>query len=74
MNNEQLIQRLSESGPIRSAARFAVFLFNKGKYIAEEKGLNEKFSSENLKDVAKKFTEEVKREIKQAQEELQKRK
>lgn len=69
-NNEQLIHRLSESGPIRSAARFVVLLFNRGKSIAEEKQL----SAESLKDIAKKFSDNVKHEIKQAQEELKRKK
>lgn len=73
-NNEQLIQRLSESGPIRSAAKFVVYIFNRGKYIAEEKGLNEKLSPENLKDIAKKFSQNIKSEIDKAQQEIKKRK
>lgn len=73
-NNEQLVQRLSESGPVRSAARFVVFLFNRGKSIAEERGLHQKLSPEQLKEAAKKFTQNVKDEIKQAQEELKRRK
>uniref|UniRef100_T1H7F5 Uncharacterized protein n=1 Tax=Megaselia scalaris TaxID=36166 RepID=T1H7F5_MEGSC len=40
-NNEHLVQRLSESYPVRRAAQIAVSVFYRGKILAEEKGLHE---------------------------------
>lgn len=65
-NNEQLVQRLSESYPMQSAARFLVRLFNRTKSIAEENELKEKLSPERLKGFAKTFSNNVKQEYEQA--------
>lgn len=73
LNNEQLIHRLSETGPIRSSAKFVAFLLNRGKSIAEEKGLNEKLSTQNLTDIAKKISNDIKNEIKQGTDKLKKK-
>lgn len=73
-NNEHLIQRLSESGPIRNFAKFVVNVFNRSKYLAEEEGLKEKLSPEKLNDIAKKFSVNIKEKIKQAQEQIKKHK
>lgn len=40
-NNEQLIERLAESYPIRRAAQLAVSLMYRAKSAAEERGFNE---------------------------------
>lgn len=72
-NNEQLVQRLSESYPVRRAAQIVVSMFYRGKIMAEEKGLHE-FTPERFRNFFKSFKEDVKKEIEAAQEELKKRK
>lgn len=40
-NNEQLVQKLSESYPVRRAAQLAVAVFFRSKNLAEEHKLNQ---------------------------------
>lgn len=40
-NNEQLVQRLSESYPIRRAAQLLVAAFLRSKHMAAERGIND---------------------------------
>ena len=72
-NNEQLVQKLSESYFMRSAARFVVSLFNRGKLAVEEKGLNEKLSTEELKKVAQQFANNFKEELRRAREQYERK-
>lgn len=69
-NNEQLVQQLSESGPVRAAARFVVGLFNRSKNMIEEHELDKKLSPEKVKEIAKKFTENIKEEVNEAKENI----
>lgn len=40
-NNEQLINRMAESYPMRRAAQLVVSIMYRAKHIAEDKGLHE---------------------------------
>lgn len=51
LNNERLVQRLSESYPIRRAAQLFVLLFQHGKTIAEEKQLHQKLTPEQFRNL-----------------------
>ncbi|XP_059139481.1 protein NCBP2AS2 homolog [Physella acuta] len=55
LNNEQLIQKLADSYPIRRAAQLTAYLFHKGKLISEEK--LEKFKET---DVVNRLQDEMK--------------
>uniref|UniRef100_T1JKN7 Uncharacterized protein n=1 Tax=Strigamia maritima TaxID=126957 RepID=T1JKN7_STRMM len=66
-NNEQLIEKLSQSYPIRRAAQLTAYLFTKGKYKGEEmlksgisKSITEEAekAAERLKSFSGKFKEE----------------
>lgn len=72
-NNEQLVQRLADSFIMRKAARFVVSTFYRSKIYAEERGLGD-VNSQRIKSILKKFSENMKEEIKSAKDELQKRK
>jgi len=68
---DKLIHKLSESYPIRQAAKLTVYIFNRGKNIAEEK--IEKVSTADLERLRavqslKKFLDNVKQEMKSIQE------
>lgn len=69
-NNDQLVQKLSESYPVQSTARLLVRLFNRTKSIAEEHDLKEKLSPERVKGFAKKFSNNVKEEYDQAKKQF----
>lgn len=72
-NNEQLVQRLSESYPVRRAAQMVVSVFYRGKIMAEEKGLHE-LTPQRFRNLFRSFKEDVQKEIEAAKEELKKRK
>lgn len=68
LNNEQLVQRLSESYPIRRAAQLTLLLFYRGKSIAERQDVIKphRFRAffKNLNSNFKEEIEAAKREIK----------
>lgn len=72
-NNEQLVQKLSESYPVRRAAQLLVAAFHQSKSFAAEKGLTE-LTPERFRNVVNSFKQNVKREIESAKEELNKKK
>jgi len=72
-NNEQLVQRLSESYPIRRAAQLLVAAFHQSKSFAEERRLAE-FTPERFRNMINSFKDNVQQEIRSAKEELKKRK
>lgn len=72
-NNQQLVERLSDSYAMRRTARFVVYIFNRSKLLAEEKGLNEKLSPEKLKQFTRRFSNNLKEELEKAKQELQKK-
>lgn len=67
-NNERLVQRLSETYPIRKAARLFVVFFNHGKSIAEEKQLHEKLTPEQLRNLMRTWADKAQHEYLKAQE------
>lgn len=73
-NNEQLVQRLSESYPIRRAAQLAVLFFNHGKSIAQDTQLHQKLTPEQFRNLMRQFSDKAQQEFLKAQERLRKRK
>lgn len=61
-NNEQLVQRLSESYPIRRAAQLLVAAFLRSKNVAEQRGLTE-FTPDKFRSFFKQFKSNLKEEI-----------
>lgn len=68
-NNEQLVQRLAESYPIRRAAQLLVAAFLRSKNVAESRGLND-LSPDKLR----RFFEQFKTNLKQEIEDVKKKK
>lgn len=72
-NNEQLVQRMADSYPMRRAAQLLIAAFYKSKNIAEERGLND-MTPERFRAFFRSFKTNLKQEIEGAKEELKKRK
>lgn len=72
-NNEQLVQRMSESFVMRRAAQLAIAAFYKSKNIAVEHRLHE-LTPERMRSFFKSFQANVRQEIEGVKEELKKRK
>lgn len=74
-NNPQLVEKLSESYPVRRAAQLTVYAYHKGKRIAGEGAVEGglKQGAERLSSFAGKFKEELKRGIQEASNEAKKR-
>jgi len=71
-NNEHLIQRLSESYPIRRAAQWVVLYFYKSKGIIEDKAITRRLTPEQFRSFIQRFAENLREEMKQAQDKFQK--
>ncbi|XP_071050770.1 protein NCBP2AS2 homolog [Onthophagus taurus] len=72
-NNEELVRRLSESYPMRRAARLVVYIINRGKLLAEERGLHDKLAPEELKKYVRRFSNNLKEEIEKAKSKYEKK-
>lgn len=72
-NHEQLVQRLSESYPIRRAAQIAVSYFIKGRSIAQESGLDKRLTPEEFRKWIRLFSDKAQQEYIKAQERLKKK-
>uniref|UniRef100_A0A1L8ECN4 Uncharacterized protein n=1 Tax=Haematobia irritans TaxID=7368 RepID=A0A1L8ECN4_HAEIR len=72
-NNEQLINRMAESYPMRRAAQIVVSLMYRAKDIAHETKLNE-ITPERFKSFMNLFKTNVKQEIEGVKEEIKKKK
>lgn len=72
-NHPELVERLSNSYPMRRAARFVVYIFNRSKLLAEERGLHEKLSPEKLKEFTRRFSNNLKEELDKAKQEYLKK-
>lgn len=70
MNNERVIQRLSESYPIRKTAQLLVLFFNHGKSIAEEKQLHQKLTPEQFRSLMRTLANKAQQEYIKAQERI----
>jgi mediator of RNA polymerase II transcription subunit 9 len=65
-NNHQLIEKLSDSYPVRRAARLTVYLYHKGKTVGD--GIvqdNLKKGAERLNSFHGRFKEELKQGMKE---------
>jgi len=61
-NNEQLVQRLSESYPVRRAAQLLVAAFLRSKNAAEQRGITD-LSPDKLQRFFQQFKTNLKEEI-----------
>lgn len=68
LNNERLVQRLSESYPVRKAAQLFVLLVNHGKSIAEERQLHQKLTPEEFRKLMRTLAGKAQQEYIKAQE------
>lgn len=71
-NNERLVQRVSESYPVRRAAQLLVALFFRGQNALRDSGVSAKLTS--TRSFAERFGANLKQEMDKAREELRKRK
>ncbi|XP_008197725.1 protein NCBP2AS2 homolog [Tribolium castaneum] len=69
-NNEQLVQRLSESYPMRKAAQVVVRAVYHGKNLIEERGLDKRLSPEEFRALMKRIAQNLQGQIKQASDEF----
>ncbi|KAL8610828.1 hypothetical protein ACOMHN_056683 [Nucella lapillus] len=82
MNNEQLIQKIAESYPIRRAAQLTAYMFHRGKELGED-GLEKLRHSDMSKQVkdgasatqdkASKFASTFRKELDKGWEEMNER-
>uniref|UniRef100_A0A1L8DCR1 Uncharacterized protein n=1 Tax=Nyssomyia neivai TaxID=330878 RepID=A0A1L8DCR1_9DIPT len=69
-NNEQLVQRLSESYPIRRAAQLTLYAFYRSKMIVEQ----HQWTPERFRSFIRNFSTNFKEELEGAKRELKNRK
>lgn len=69
-NNEQLVQRLSESYPIRRAAQITLLFFYRGKAFAER---NDLVNPTKFRDFFRNFNSNLKQEIEAAKKEIKRK-
>ncbi|KAJ8934687.1 hypothetical protein NQ318_015156 [Aromia moschata] len=67
-NNEQLVQRLSESYPMRRAAQVVVRVLYSSKSFIEENRLHEKLSPDQFRALMKDIAADFQYKIKQTHE------
>lgn len=72
-NNEHLVQRLSESYPMRKAAQIVVRAMFTGKSFIEESRLHEKLTPEQFRSLMREISTNFQKQVKQAQEHVQKK-
>lgn len=72
-NNEQLVQRLSESYPMRRAAQIIVRAMFTGKNFIEERRLHEKLTPEQFQALMREISVGFQKQVKQVQENIQKK-
>lgn len=76
-NNEQLIQKLSETGPIRYAARMTVYWFikakDKGHDTLKQSGTESTEESGSLKSFGAKFKNELRKGLEELENEKKNR-
>jgi len=71
----QVVQRLSETWPIRRAARFTAFLYFRGKHAIEE-GIQKDIAKSTMigtNSFKEKFKAELQKGIREAQEDLKRK-
>ncbi|XP_023179409.1 protein NCBP2AS2 homolog [Drosophila hydei] len=72
-NNEQLIQRMADSYPMRRAAQLVVSLMYRSKSLAREQGLHE-MTPERFKSFVNMFKNNIKQELEGVKQELKDKK
>lgn len=72
-NNEQLVQKLSDSYPMRKAAQFVVRAFFQSKHIIEDVGLDKKLSPEEFRVAMRKIAQNLQGQIKDATDDIKRR-
>ncbi|XP_066146645.1 protein NCBP2AS2 homolog [Euwallacea fornicatus] len=72
-NNEHLVQRLSESYPMRKAAQVVVRAMFTGKNFIQENRLHEKLTPEQFRSLMKDISVTLQKQVKQAHENIQKK-
>lgn len=68
LHNERLVQRLSESYPVRRAAQLVVLFFNHGKSLAEDTQLRQKLTPEQFRNLMRTLAGRAQQEYIKAQE------
>lgn len=72
-NNEHLIQRLSESYPMRRVAQITVRVMFTGKNLIEESRLHEKLTPEQFRALMRDISRTFQKQIKEAHENIQRK-
>ena len=73
-NNPQLVEKLSETYPIRRAAQLTVYIYRKGRRLTEGAMQDvTKQGSQRIEAFSARFSEELKKGWKEASEEMQKK-
>lgn len=70
-NNEQLVNRLADSYPVRKAARFVVYFFTRTKSLVESELATGKYKDINLSNM-RNLAEKLETHLKQIKENLEK--
>ncbi|CAD6998637.1 uncharacterized protein NCBP2-AS2 homolog [Ceratitis capitata] len=71
-NNEQLIQRMAESYPMRRAAQMVVSILYRTKNMAQERGIHD-MTPERFKSFMALFKNNLKKEIEGVKDEIKKK-
>lgn len=70
-NNEQLVNRLADSYPVRKAAKFVVYFFTRTKSLVESELATGKYKDINLSNM-RNLAEKLETHLKQIKENLEK--
>ncbi|XP_053966338.1 protein NCBP2AS2 homolog [Anastrepha obliqua] len=71
-NNEQLIQRMAESYPMRRAAQMVVSIMYRSKNMAQERGIHD-MTPERFKSFISFFKDNIKKEIEGVKDQMKKK-
>jgi mediator of RNA polymerase II transcription subunit 9 len=72
-NNDQLVQKLSESYPMRKAAQFVVHAVYQSKNILQESGLDKKLTPEEFREAMRKIAQNLQGQIRQASDDFKRK-
>ncbi|KAH1005596.1 protein NCBP2AS2 homolog isoform X2 [Dendroctonus ponderosae] len=72
-NNEHLVQKLSESYPMRKAAQIVVRAMFTGRNFIEENRLHEKLTPDQFRALMRDISNNFQKQVKQAQENIQRK-
>lgn len=70
-NNEQLVNRVADSYPVRKAARFVVYFFTRTKSLVESELATGKYKDINLSNM-RNLAEKLENQLKQIKDNLEK--